>query len=217
MSALADAYPDLHTVVFDVNVYLDVASLVGPPFTWEKLQGVAVSHRTASLPHLPDRRVDSLRAIAVSQGGRFAGPEPLQVWTSDHIDDLVVRKASQPRGGPTPETRGLGWSHEHAQDLLIDLVDELVYEKTDGGRVTIVGVDGNPPLGHEDACVFTTALGAATDAAPPSIKYCVTCDGPFRKAQGLNPNVTVLYPHEYVDMVRKSRQALALASMRTAT
>ena len=216
MSAPASAYPDLHTVVFDVNVYLDVASLVGPPFTWEKLQGVAVTHQLSALPHPTDPRVDSVRALAVSQGARFAGPEPLQVWTSDHIDDLVVRKASQPRQAPTPELRGLGWSLADAEDLLTNLVDELVYERTEGGRVSIVGVDGNPPLSHEDACVFTTALYAAVDVLPPSIKYCVTCDGPFRKAQGLNPNVTVLYPHEFVAMVRRSRQALALSAMRTA-
>lgn len=33
--------------------------------------------------------------------------------------------------------------------------------------------------------MLATALYAAIDAAPSSIKYCVTCDGPLRKAQGL--------------------------------
>ncbi len=210
-------YPDLHAVVFDVNVYLDVASLVGPPFTWDKFQDAAARNADAPLPNHADRRVDSLRAVSACLEGRFAGPERIEVWSSEHIDSLVVRKASQPQNASTPELSGLGWAQTEAESLLVDLVDDLVYEKTEGGSATYVGVDGRPPLDHEDACVFTTALHAAGDAIPPSIKYCVTRDEQFRTATGLNSNVLVLYPDEFVSIVRRSRAALAMSAMRRTT
>jgi hypothetical protein len=202
--------PDLHTVVFDVNVLLDVAELLGPPFAWDKFRDAAVEHGAASVPNLADRRIDSLKAVALTQSGRFAGPDLLQVWSSSHIDRLLVRKAVQSRGGDTPETRGLGWSREDADGLLHDFLYDLIFEATDGGRVELDGVDGHPPLDHEDACVFTTALQAAADATPPSIKYCVTRDRRFRNAHHLNSNVIRLYPDEFVRLVQRSRQALAL-------
>lgn len=69
---------------------------------------------------------------------------------------------------------------------------------------------GHPPLDHEDACVFTTALQAADDALPPPAKYCVTRDRAFRFARQLSSNVLVLYPDEFIRLVQKSRQALAV-------
>lgn len=213
----ADDYHDVHAVVFDVNVYLDVAGLLGPPFSWEKFQELAAQTSVAPLPNHGDRRVDSLRAIAACSGGRFAGQDRLEVWTSDHIDRLVELKATQPLVGDRAEDRGLGWSSDDAQNLLVDLVDELVYEKTEGGSVALVGIEGRPPLDHEDACVFTTAVGAAGDIVPPSIKYCVTRDANFRTAEGLNPNVTVLYPYEFVQLVRRSRRMLAFQDLRRST
>ncbi|BCY13134.1 hypothetical protein [Actinoplanes sp. L3-i22] len=208
------AEPDLHTVVFDVNILLDVADLLGPPFAWEKFRDTAARESRSPVPHPTDRRVDSLRAVALTTSGRFAGPELLQVWTSDHIDRLVVAKATQPRHGATAETRGLGWSAEHADGLLHDFVYDLVFDMTGGGRIEILAVDGHPPLDHEDACVFTTALQAADDAAPPSIKYCVTRDRAFRRAPNLHPDVLILHPDEFVMLVRRSRGALATRKMR---
>ena len=202
--------PDLHTVVFDVNVLLDVAQLVGPPFTWTKFTDAATRHSSLPVPWHADRRVDSLKAVALTTSGRFAGPELLEVWTSAHIDELLVSKAMQPVDGDKPETRGLGWSRDDAEGLLSDFLDELVYEATSGGEVQFDGVYGHPPLDHEDACVFTTALQAAADAAPPSIKYCVTRDRAFRQASHLDLKVLILYPDEFVRMVRESRRALAM-------
>ncbi|MEV6348451.1 hypothetical protein [Actinoplanes sp. NPDC051851] len=201
-------------MVFDVNVLLDVADLVGPPFTWEKFRDAATRCGAAPVPCQADRRFDSLRAVALTTSGRFAGPELVEVWTSDHIDGLLVRKARQPRDGETAETRGLGWSAEHAEDLLHDFLYDLVYDVTGGARMEILAVDGHPPLDHEDACVFTTALQAARDVAPPSIKYCVTRDRGFRQATGLSGNVLVLYPDEFIALVRRSRNALAMRRMR---
>lgn len=58
--------------------------------------------------------------------------------------------------------------------------------------------------------MLATALYAAIDAAPSSIKYCVTCDGPLRKAQGVKSQRDDAVPHEFVGMVKRSREALAL-------
>ncbi|GLY02378.1 hypothetical protein [Actinoplanes sp. NBRC 101535] len=110
MPAHHEAEPDLHTVVFDLNILLDVADLLGPPFTWDKFRDAAARHSQAPVPNRADSRVDSLRAVALTTTGRFAGPELLEVWTSDHIADLLVLKARQPRDGAIAETRGLGWS-----------------------------------------------------------------------------------------------------------
>jgi hypothetical protein len=202
--------PDLHTVVFDVNILLDVAEFVGPPFTWAKFTSAAVRHQAAPVPHPSDRRVDSLKAVALTRSGHFAGPEMLEVWSSAHIDKLLVRKAAQPRDGDSPETRGLGWSRDDAEGLLHDFLYDLVFDSTGGGRVELDGVHGHPPLDHEDACVFTTALQAADDATPPSIKYCVTRDRAFRQARHLSSNVLVLYADEFVRLVQRSRRALAI-------
>ncbi|GAA2542280.1 hypothetical protein GCM10010435_07350 [Winogradskya consettensis] len=158
--------------------------------------------------------MDSLRAVAVTTTGRFAGPDLLQVWSSDHIDRLLVNKAQQPRNGATAESRGLGWSPADANALLTDFLDELVYDMTGGGRVEIVGVSGNPPLDHEDARVYTTAMRAAADATLPSIKYCVTRDREFRCAKDLDGHVEILYPDEFLTLVRRSRAALAVGGMR---
>lgn len=208
------AEPDLHTVVFDVNVYLDVAGLLGPPFSWEKFQDATVRYSGQPVPRRADKRIDSLKAVAVTTSGNFAGPEPLEVWSSDHIDRLVVRKAQQRADGATPETRGLGWRPADAEALLHDLVYDLVFDMTNGARVEIEAVDGHPPLDHEDACVFTTALQAAGEALPPSIKYCVTNDRAFRRAADLSRNVTMLHPDEFVLLVQRSRRSLAMKRMR---
>jgi hypothetical protein len=164
----------------------------------------------APVPHVADRRVDSLKAVALTQSGRFAGPESLQIWSSEHIDDLLVRKAMQPLTGATPETRGLGWSQNDAEDLRYEFLYDLIFDKTGGARVELDGVHGHPPLDHEDACVFTTALQAALDITPPSIKYCITRDRAFRQATTLSSNVWILYPYEFVRLVQRSRQALAV-------
>jgi hypothetical protein len=205
--------PDLHTVVFDVNILLDVAEIVGPPFTWDKFNDAAAKNSLKPVPNRADRRVDSLRAVAVTSTGRLVGSEMLEVWSSAHIDELLVRKATQPRNGLSPETRGIGWSSEDAQTLLHDFLYDLVFDMTGGGRVELDGVDGHPPLDHEDACIFTTALQAADDATPPSIKYCVTRDRCFRQATNLNSNVLILYPDEFVQLVQRSRGALAMKRM----
>ena len=188
-------------VVFDVNIYLDAAELVGAPFTWAKFEAVARQVMFHPIPATHDERVDSLRAIAYSRSGIVIPDEPLEVWTSKHIDDLVVHKASQ--SGLTAETRGLGWSQADALELLERIVRDLV-EQTYG--YTVSGVEAHdwaPPLSHEDGRVYETAYRAGDDELSP--RYCVTRDGGFRQAD-LPPRVTVLHPDEWVAHLRKARR-----------
>lgn len=206
---------DCHAVVFDVNVYLDVAELVGPPFTWQAFNALAISHKDSPLPN-SDQRVDSLRAIAVSMSGKFVGPQPLEIWTSDHIDVLVELKAGQPRAADTAEGRGLGWSVADARGLLAGFVDDLVYDMTNGGTVgEITRADGTPPLSHEDGCVYTTARCAAPDEEEYYHRYLVTCDRHIREsAPELASDVEIYHPHEWVELLRNVRKTVGLRAMR---
>lgn len=203
------ADPDVHVVVFDVNVWLDVAALVGSGFTFDRL-----TERVAAAGMQPcpaqDRRLDSARALAVCTSGRLAGDELLEVWTSAHIDDVLVHKLTQGTDGVIPEETGYGWSADDAHDFLDDCVYELV-ESTYGGTVgEIVIPNGNPPLSHEDGCVYRTATEAGDDFP---VRYCVTWDRDFRTAAGLPGDVTMFYPSEWVMYVRKARARLALAQI----
>ena len=198
---------DVHVVVFDVNVYLDVADLLGPPFTWEKFDEAARKYAGEPLPSR-DARVDSLRALSVTSSGSFAGDIPLEVWTSAHIDRLVQRKARQSSTAFVAEDRGLGWSPEDAAALLDDLVYGLVLDKTNGVALGEIPIPyGNPPLSHEDGCVYRTALDAGDSEWCQ--RFCVTRDREFREAR-LPGDMLTLYPHEWVGLVRKSRQAIAM-------
>jgi hypothetical protein len=192
-----------HAVVFDVNVYLDVAELLGAPFTWQKFNEAAAKYQSTPLQRA-DRRVDSLRALALATTGRFAGPHALQVWTSDHIDGLVATKAAQPLVADHPDDKGLGWSDEDAERLVDDLVWTLVYDKSGGGACQNIEIPyGSPPLSHEDGIVYRTAEQCGEEGA---IRYCVTNDREFRMAE-LPGDIAVLYPHEWISLVRKSRFA----------
>jgi hypothetical protein len=202
-----------HCVVYDVNVYLDVAELLGPPFTWDKFHDTAAQHRDTPVPH-SDSRVDSLRALALATTGRFAGPEMLQVWTSTHIDGLVAIKAEQSTAGETAETRGLGWDHDAAEDLVDHLVWTLVYDRSSGGACDEISIPyGCPPLSHEDGLVYRTAERCGQEN---SIRYLVTNDRAFRNAE-LPGDITLFYPREWVNFVRASRFAASAPRKRPPT
>lgn len=206
--------PSLHVVVFDVNVYLDAAQLVGEPFDWSKFNELAVRHANAVVP-ARDARIDSLRALSLCTSNRFAGSEPLEVWTSSHIDALVVRKARQPVTGKTPEDRGLGWRVEHAEGLLEELVYGLVFRPDGGGTVGDLNIPaGTPPLSHEDGLVYQTAKMAGDNEK--SFKYCITRDEEFRK-NAPHSDIITLYPHEWIFLVRRSRFAASTALMKPPT
>lgn len=211
------AEPQRHVVVFDCNVYLDVANLLGPPFTWEKFATEAARTAKLALPHRDNRAYDSLRAIAACTSGRFAGNETLEVWTNAHIDKIVRGKAKQSTD-PDPETgyRGLGWDSDDAHSLVTDLIHELLSMSSGGTLGDGHYPDGNPPLDYEDGMVYG-ACRSITAEDPLVQAYCVTGDHGFVKAQHdgrLDGHSRVLSPWKFVALVRTARTQYSIRNMR---
>jgi hypothetical protein len=205
-----------HAVVFDCNVYLDVARLIGPPFSWEKLSSAAAKLTRIAVPHPTDPAHDSLRAIAMCTSGKFAGEEVLEVWTNSHIDKVVRGKAQQPTT-PNPVTgyRGLGWSHEHAQALVDELIGTLI-GLSNGGTLGAHHPDGNPPLDHEDGMVYG-ACRSLSGEDPLCRIYCVTRDKGFLDAYtsgALSNHSIVLAPGKFVALLRAARVRYSIRGMR---
>lgn len=199
-------------VVFDVNVYLDVAQLLGEPFTWYAFGERAGLEFGLPVP-APDPRIDSLRAIAYTLRGELAPGVRLEAWTSAHIDDLVELKARQPAESKLPpEERGLGWQPDAAAALVDDFVHGLVFEETHGGTCGDLEIaQGTPPLSHEDGLVMAAARCAGDGEI--AARYCITRDVEFREAEGLPNDVQVMYPNEYVAMIRQIRLLEALRGL----
>jgi hypothetical protein len=193
-------------VVFDVNIYVDLAELIAQPFEWEKLEAAAAGHWGDTLPHNDNARYDSLRAVLMSKSGDVGTGETLEVWTSKHIDDLVISKVNE----RAIDTAGDAWTRANAVDFHDQLVNTLVFDMTRGGSAGRVPDPlNNPPLDWEDGCVMRTAVSAGD--VPESPRYCVTRDEPFREAcrKGqLEPSVQVLYPHEWIISLRNARNPL---------
>lgn len=208
-----------HIVIFDVNVYLDVARLLGPPFTWDKFNEATARVARAAVPHPSDVAQDSLRAVAACTSGLLAGAETLEVFTNSHIDKLVRGKACE-SVVPDPETgyHGLDWAQKDADTLITDLVYGLL-ERSHGETLGDTFPDGNPPLDHEDGMVFGACrLLAGND--PLSTVYCVTRDRKFREqseAGRISNHTKVLHPTTFLQFVRAARFRQAVPRMRPKT
>ena len=195
-------------VVFDVNIYLDVARLVGEPFTWDSFEATLAVHATEPNPHLTDARIDSLRSIASLRSARSPSGIRREVWTSDHINLVAAYKASQLVDASDPRDRGLGWSASNAQGLIDELIWGIV-DQTDGDTAgEIVGSYGSPPLDHEDGRVFATARDAGFIAVDHYDRHLVTRDRGFANAS--LPGLTVVqHPADWVDLHRGEERAVA--------
>jgi hypothetical protein len=197
--------PQRHVVVLDCNIYLDVARLVGAPFTWEAFDAQVAKMARDPVPHPSGPAFDSLRAVAVCRSGRFAGDEPLEVWTSAHIDRMVRWIAIEK----------LGWSVVEADTL----VDVLIYDLTassGGGTVgTVPMPDGHPPLDHEDGLIWGACRFLAGDDVLSHV-YCVTGDKPFKTAYTdgkLTRHSRLVTQAQMVAAVRAARAQLAIRTM----
>lgn len=207
------AGPQRHVVVFDCNIYLDVARIVEPPFTWDKFDAHAA--RLSSEP-FPDPSVDALRALAVCTSGRFAGDETLEVWTNGHIDRIVRYKAQQ-SATPDPETGfcGLGWSSEDAEELVTVLIEDITTFSSGGTLGDLTFPDSNPPLDHEDGMVYGACRTLAGED-PLSKVMCVTKDQGFLAAardEKLGGHSRVLSPSKFVGLTRMARGAQSMRGM----
>lgn len=208
--------PQRHVVVFDCNIYLDIASLVGAPFAWSNFDKLAAQLAKESVPHPTDRAYDSLRAVATCTSGRFAGAETVEVWTNSHIDRITLSKATQSTNLDI-ETgyRGLGWSIDDARSLVADLVYGVLH-RSNGGTLGDHFPDGNPPLDYEDGMVYG-ACRRLSAIDPLARVYCVTRDRGFLKASKegrLDCHSTVLSPSRFVSLIRAARSQYSIRSMK---
>jgi hypothetical protein len=207
------AVPDPLIVVFDVNIYLDAARLVGPPFNMAALSDILAREKGTRPPH-PDRRIDSARSLVIARSGILARPQRLQVWTSDHINALVRLKARQPDDEALfPEDRGLGWSDEHAHALLDDLVWPVVFDSAGDTVGDLRYPEHSPPLDHEDGMVFATAKAAA-DGDVVCDRILVTRDLPFAEKCKALGYPRVMHPSQFVAFTHAARSKVAVTNMR---
>lgn len=204
-----------HVVVFDCNVYLDVARMVGPDFSWPNFSTRVAQSQGDALPS-PNPYVDSLWAVAVFMSGIFAGDEVLEVWSCTHIQDMVYNKAME-SADPDPETgyHGLGWTDEQADHLVEELIEGIL-TRSNGDSLVSKYPEATPPLDHEDGLVMGACATLASED-PFCEVYCVTNDTGFLEAykDGKLPSPTmVMSPARFVGLVRAARRALAIADIR---
>jgi hypothetical protein len=208
--------PQRHVLVLDVNVYLEVAELVGAPFEWAKLDRIAAQSVNEPIPCRSQRGVDSLRLVAACTSGRFAGSEPLEVWSCAHIDSMVESKAMHPVVPPPGTTyRGLGWTGTDAAALVNDLVVDLGVRSNGGTLGATTGTCSTPPLDHEDGMVYGACRELAGDD-PLARVYCATRDRAFVAAGrdgGLSGHTKVLQPAVMLELIRRARAAMSIRAM----
>ncbi|SEB99142.1 hypothetical protein SAMN04489844_1464 [Nocardioides exalbidus] len=200
-------------VVFDVNIYLDVARLIGAPFNTSALSDALARENGKPAPHR-DPKVDSARALVIARSGFLAGTQRLEAWTSDHINALVRHKAKQlDDEALLPEDRGLGWTAEHAQGLL----DDLLWQVIEGSGGDTVGnlryPEHSPPLDHEDGMVLATALAAA-DGDLVCDRILVTRDRRFIEKCAELGHPRVMHPSQFVMLASRARSQAAMSRMR---
>ncbi|WP_213002686.1 hypothetical protein [Winogradskya consettensis] len=199
-------------VVFDCNIYLDAARVLGEPFTWGKLRHVVDKLESVLVPHPKDEAFDSLRALNYAYAVQI-DLDNVEVWASYHIAVMVRYVLERPVvPSKKNETPGLGWSAESVEDLLDELIFGLV-TLSGGGIVKRYLPDGNPPLDHEDGKIYGACRALAGDD-PLAEVYCVTRDREFRAAYRkglLGRHTQVIAPAELAMMIR---QASAQAAFR---
>ena len=147
----------------------------GKPFTWDQFEEKAKERARNWVPSYDKYGGDSAVALWMASSGEFVPGQPLATWTSDHIENLIYKKAMDPDDRElADEDRGLGWSEPDAKSILDELHDRLIPENQ---TVRVTAPAGPASLGREDGLVLATAreAGHHTD-----IKYCVTKDRPFR-------------------------------------
>lgn len=192
--------PPRALVVFDVNVYLDVARILGPTSTLDTFLELAVKHANDPLPHHRDAALDSLRALAISKSGNYAPGVRLEIWFGQHLDDTTYFKLIQgTSAGDHQEDRGFGWSADDANDFMERLVEPFWKDADTFVAGDPIGYE-TPPLDHEDGCVYATARDAGSEEYFYE-RFCVTRDADFRNA-ALNGDIEVMHPHEWVSHVR---------------
>lgn len=153
-------------VVFDANVYIDACIELD----------AGTAYPAAWAPVHNSRRAKSLACCSCVAS--IAAQVELSLYSDGGVDDLVLRKLSQPRDGARPEDRGLGWDLVKATATYRRLTDALdqsgrsLFMEPDAAARHLSGVD------FEDQRIFGLFPDAAA-TAPWSDAALVTNDREF--------------------------------------
>ena len=186
--------------VFDINVYLNVARLVGEPYS-----KIMLHTRLIKPTHDPSERlkliIESAKLVAVTTSGVFAGNQSLQIWTSDWIVKGTINVAKRP-----VSDKGLGWGLANAQALEADLIFGTAVGPSNGLQLPTNKSAKFDGLSSDDAQVLSTALEALSQN-PSSQVICVTNDTAFRNTTW-NGGVLMMTSGEFLTLITASRKAL---------
>lgn len=122
----------------------------------------------------------ALCAVSAASGHRpdITGIAEVLVYSSEDLDDLVLRKLTQPAEGRLPEhSRGLGYSESDAQRMYGEVLRTL---DASGRSFLITPAPGDPLPGadYEDRCMWGL-FRAAIDDRPDATPVLVTHDRAF--------------------------------------
>lgn len=187
---------DSHRIaVFDINVWLEVAKLLGPGAGANRRRQIEETISRKPFPNSKDSGVDSFRAWQYGASGVFAGPLRLRVLISDEMLRVLFTKLVQSMTDHRKDYRGLGWNTDEADDFLRDAV--LSFAKAPDGSTFMepLGPELCPPLDREDGMVLAAVRAAGAH-------YLVTNDRTFAYAlegrKEYSHTLTVFRPHSFV-------------------
>lgn len=181
-------------VVFDLNIYLDIARLLDQPYAEAKLHSAILDHRPNT--ERSNRQMEAGKAVAMCSTGNLSGAQRLQVWSSSWIERGVENVAKR-----SVVEKGLGWSAQNAAALRTDLITTTAVGRSNGSSLqTVRGISYNG-LSPDDSAVFHTASQAL---ALCSRSFCVTSDQDFRD-KAPRSGVQMLSPGQLVDLIRQAR------------
>lgn len=190
--------------VFDINVWIDVALLLGPLPTPQTREHLVSSLSMRPVPDRAQPDVDSFRCWQMAASGIFVQPLEASLFISEYMLETLWRKLQLPEDGPTPELRGLGWDDHEAEDFIEDAVLSIAYTPEDLGVKEPVGPWLNPPLDHEDGMVLACARSIGAH-------YLITGDSDFdrvRDQRSIKPTLTICTPTRLVGKMRQLGRTL---------
>jgi predicted nucleic acid-binding protein len=189
-------------VVLDVNVWLDVAEMIGPGATPEHRRLVEDRLADPGIREKYGRLGDSFDVWRIAASGRFAGHLPLRTIVSTSLLEVLDRKLRQPSRALDSRDQGFDWQSEDVEDFLADAVlsvAEPLSADVDARMAPVL----NPPLDHEDGMILATALAGEA-------RYLVTRDGQFRaevsRSDYSPTRLEVMSPREFKRRVLRWRR-----------
>ncbi|GAA1002050.1 PIN domain-containing protein [Tsukamurella strandjordii] len=169
------------TFVFDINVWLNVADLLGTNAVQSDRERLDRAVAQRPIPDREQPQMDDYRVWRMAASGLFTPSLTAIVYISRSMIKTLYTKLTQPESGPTAETAGLGWTRDEARDFISDAVMSFArLPEHDGFQEPISAVRGGthqPALDHEDGMVLACALQVGAH-------FLVTSDSDFNAVRG---------------------------------